>query len=422
MEYIACKWPEVTVIASNQITREWREYERSNTTVLSAYVKPIVQKYVTSLTQQLSNMSFNGSLYLMQSNGGMDTSSHIIDSPLTLLESGPASGMYGTAELGKMLGDGGGLHASFLAYELMIKKIILPRHASVFSALGMLLSDVRREFIQTQFIDLSDANSQAEILKSLAKIKQHARSSLLKNGDLNNGILFTCYGRFRYQNQEHYVEIIIPDHLGMNDIITHLSDDFHNAYQAEYTYKLDSIIELVGFRVVVSVQMSKINIPKLSKNNFLLKEAFTGYREVDFLEFGVQNMTSIFDGNRLNPGDRIEGPAIIERSDDACVILPKTQAMIDDYGNIIIDMEKLLYLDIPKELHSDQMSLRIIQKICEATTKEMFTTFGRAAMSTIYDNFYINITFAPAAERIVSTANSLYGPGVAGAVKAVFVA
>ena len=66
-------WPEVTVAASHRITREWREYERTSTTVLSAYVQPIAAHYLDRLKKRLTGEGFHGALYIMQSNGGIDT-------------------------------------------------------------------------------------------------------------------------------------------------------------------------------------------------------------------------------------------------------------------------------------------------------------------------------------------------------------
>ncbi|MGV0034380.1 MAG: hydantoinase/oxoprolinase family protein, partial [Candidatus Azotimanducaceae bacterium WSBS_2022_MAG_OTU7] len=97
------KWPDVPVVASHQITREWREYERTNTAVLSAYVQPVAQKYLEKLEQKLLSEKFAGSMYVMQSNGGIDTLSTVKAKPITMVESGPASGMLGAAMLGRLI-------------------------------------------------------------------------------------------------------------------------------------------------------------------------------------------------------------------------------------------------------------------------------------------------------------------------------
>ena len=96
-------WPEVTLVGSHEITREWREYERTNTAVLSAYVKPIAQAYLDRLSIALKGNGYKGQLEIMQSNGGVDSFSGARKVPIRMVESGPAGGIWGAAALGRMI-------------------------------------------------------------------------------------------------------------------------------------------------------------------------------------------------------------------------------------------------------------------------------------------------------------------------------
>ncbi|MBT4264929.1 MAG: hydantoinase/oxoprolinase family protein, partial [Deltaproteobacteria bacterium] len=98
-------WPEVSVVSSYQITREWREYERTNTVALSAYVKPVAQKYLDLLTSRLDEAGLKVKPYIMQSNCGVDTVASAREIPITMVESGHASGVWGAAALGKIIGE-----------------------------------------------------------------------------------------------------------------------------------------------------------------------------------------------------------------------------------------------------------------------------------------------------------------------------
>src|SRR3990170_1886223 len=98
-------WPEVSVVASHQITREWREYERTNTAVLSAYVQPIAHRYLDRLTSCLSEAGMACTPYIMQSNCGVDTVQSARQIQITMIESGPASGIWGAAALGRLIGE-----------------------------------------------------------------------------------------------------------------------------------------------------------------------------------------------------------------------------------------------------------------------------------------------------------------------------
>ncbi|WP_404368842.1 hydantoinase/oxoprolinase family protein [Sphingomonas sp. MMS24-J45] len=105
VEAIRAAWPEVPVLASHEISREWREYERTNTTVLSAYVSPIARSYINSLQRKLAEGGFTGTPFMMQSNGGIATVEAAKRNPITMVESGPASGIYAAAYLGQRIGE-----------------------------------------------------------------------------------------------------------------------------------------------------------------------------------------------------------------------------------------------------------------------------------------------------------------------------
>ena len=87
--------PEVAVVASHQITREWREYERTNTTVLSAYVQPIAESYLDRLERGLRANGNRGQLYIMQSNCGVDSLAATKAIPITMVESGTGLRLLG---------------------------------------------------------------------------------------------------------------------------------------------------------------------------------------------------------------------------------------------------------------------------------------------------------------------------------------
>jgi len=104
---------EVSVSLSHLITREYREYERTSTTILNAYVMPVVERYLESIEQNLVARGFGEDLLIMQSNGGTMTSSTAKRQPIGMIESGPAGGVVGAAILGKMLG-----HNTIVSYDM----------------------------------------------------------------------------------------------------------------------------------------------------------------------------------------------------------------------------------------------------------------------------------------------------------------
>jgi len=101
---LSARLPGVAVIASHQVSGQWREYERTSTAVLSAYVQPIVTSYLGALADSLTAAGVRAPLYVMRSNGGVSPFGHAARTPIALLESGPVAGVTAAAELGRLLG------------------------------------------------------------------------------------------------------------------------------------------------------------------------------------------------------------------------------------------------------------------------------------------------------------------------------
>jgi N-methylhydantoinase A len=97
--------PGVAVTASHEVSRQWREYERTNTAVLSAYVQPIMSRYLANLDRALAEEGLSCSSYCMQSNGGLAKFRAAEAAPLSLVESGPAGGVAGAVRVGEALGE-----------------------------------------------------------------------------------------------------------------------------------------------------------------------------------------------------------------------------------------------------------------------------------------------------------------------------
>ncbi len=103
-EAIAGLWPEIPVTASHELTRAWREYERSNTAVMNAYVRPVMARYLGNLEQALTGQGFRPPFLAMLSNGGSADFDWAARQPLQMVESGPAGGLSGAAAVGRAAG------------------------------------------------------------------------------------------------------------------------------------------------------------------------------------------------------------------------------------------------------------------------------------------------------------------------------
>ena len=113
LELIRERDPEIPVSLSSRINPEIKEYERTSTTVVNAYVLPPVKAYLGRLGTELSGRSITTPVRIMQSNGGVMRAEAAAERPFNIIESGPAAGVVGAAEIARQLGGD-----SLLAFDM----------------------------------------------------------------------------------------------------------------------------------------------------------------------------------------------------------------------------------------------------------------------------------------------------------------
>jgi N-methylhydantoinase A len=231
-------------------------------------------------------------------------------------------------------GGGGGMHAAALAKELGIRKVVIPRAAAVFSAWGMLMSDLRRDYFVTRLLPLTETNAGA-LDEALEEVRSRARSQFAHERIDASQVRFECYGSLRYENQEHAVEVPLPGDRIDAASVGAIHEAFATLYEREYSYTLSAPVELVGIHVVATAAVGKLAPAKLAATGRRPEDARKGRRRVDYALEGVHE-ADIYAGEELEPGMEIAGPAIVESSGTTVVVHPGDEMTVDDYGNIVI--------------------------------------------------------------------------------------
>ena len=235
-------------------------------------------------------------------------------------------------------GGGGGMHATSLAMELNIPKVIIPINSSVFSAWGMLMSDLRRDFILTK-LNKMDLESLKSINETFSNIESKAITNFKKEKLQKNQIQFQRFASLRYLGQDHSVEVPLPNgKYGKNELNKILST-FHNQYEKEFTYRLDNPVELIQFHLVAIAKIEKPKLEKRLKTGKKTKDAIKSRRKVDFDQFG-DRVSDIYDFDLLEPKMTFTGPAIVEDASTTVVIFPGQKCTVDDYANLHINTKK----------------------------------------------------------------------------------
>jgi N-methylhydantoinase A len=509
-EIVRAEWPEAAVTASHELTNEWREFDRTSTTVLDAYVKPTAAEYLERLGELLERDAGIPTRvsYAMQSNGGISRFERARQTPINLIESGPVGGVIGAAAIGRMLGEqnlitldiggttakaslvergtvrltgdyhiertptsagypvkvpvvdiveigagggsiawldpagalkvgpqsagadpgpasygwggteptvtdanviagrinpgyflggeiqldverarealrplamelgvsvedaalgviriananmihllklvsvrrgrdprdfaivafggGGSMHATALARELQVPRVIVPPAPGHFSAWGMLMSDLRHDLVQTRFAREGDADL-GELTGAWRELEDRLRSAFADDGVGSERLAFERSADMRYAGQEHTVNVPIPGgQLGERER-DEIARRFHDLHEQLYTFRQASPIEFVNLRLTGFGAVPKPELRAIASNGGA-QTALKGARDVDFDELG-RHESRIFERARLGAGAELEGPAVIEEPAASTVVFPGQRLRVDELGNLIV--------------------------------------------------------------------------------------
>ncbi|MBW7922075.1 MAG: hydantoinase/oxoprolinase family protein [Rubellimicrobium sp.] len=498
--------PGVTICASHEVSGLWREYERANTAVLNAYVKPIIARYFERLETRLIDNAVRCAHYAMLSNGGVSSFAQAVESPLSLVESGPSGAVAGAARIGEFLGEpnvlsfdvggttakcsvivdgrprifddyrmewsrispgypvqvpvvdiveigaGGGsiarvddfgaltvgpdsaganpgpvcyglggaeptvtdaklltgiidpdsfaggkitlriddarramaalgkrlgfgvedtaqavvllaeasminalklvtiqrgydprdftlmvtggmgpLFAARLGRELRVRRVVIPPHAGIFSAWGMLAAKPRADLRKTWFSLLSpDAIPPLEA--QVAAMRQDALDYFGR--DRPESVTHALALQMRYRGQEHSVTTLVPGTLDAANI----TQEFHAAHRTAYSFALpDAAIEITGIHLIATLDNPVIGSPSVVADGLTLEGARRGSRKVWGAAGDGWADAGVYARDLMPPDAAVPGPALIEEATSTTLVLGGQAAWRDAHGLLIVE-------------------------------------------------------------------------------------
>jgi len=235
-------------------------------------------------------------------------------------------------------GGGGAMHAGALARELRLKKVLIPTNPAVFSAWGMLMTDLRQDFIRTS-IRRTDAIDPADITKLFAEMEGQTLD-LMKEQDISEErIRFQRFADMRYLGQEHTVKVPIPAGSIMPERIPEINEAFRRLHEQAYTFRLESPVELVNYHLTAFGIVEKPELRKVPHKGLTLDKARKGERRVNFDEMGF-HASPVFERDRFPMGKAFQGPMVIEEPAATIVVFPDQRVRKDEYGFLHIENAK----------------------------------------------------------------------------------
>ncbi|MEM4417199.1 MAG: hydantoinase/oxoprolinase family protein, partial [Nitrososphaerota archaeon] len=498
------------VSISSEITGEWREYERTSTTVLNAYVHPQMDNYLRNLEEILRKRGVRGELFMMLSSGGVSTFRYAADYPILSIESGPAAGVVGAISIGELIGikniialdggstttkaslveglmprvltdyyverdqfnagypvkapvidivevgNGGGsiawideagslkvgpfsvgaepgpacygrggekptltdaylitgilnpnyflggelkldvqlaeramgyvaerlgmtveeaafgvvrlgnnnasqvirrisiergydprdftlvafggsgpMFASFIAEELEIGSAVIPSiPPGVFSAWGLLMTDLRHDFVKTSITRLDHPQAVEKIANTYHDLEAKARATIPHKGKSKGDVVLARYADMRYYGQEHVLKVGVPEGELDRMLVGEIEKRFHESHYRHYSFRLDSPTEIVNYHVVALLKVRKPILKALPLQGRSVAEAFKEEREA-YLDSGKGWIkVEVYERSLLPAGATLKGPLIIEDPTSTAIVLQGQKMSVDQFGNL----------------------------------------------------------------------------------------
>jgi len=509
-ELLRQEFPQVYVALSHEVLRECREYERTSTTVLNAYIGPIVIRYLIALERLFKASGFRGNFLIMQSNGGAMSVETAKKIPVAMMESGPVAGVIGTAQLSEatnfrrvisfdmggttakaslikdfhpelnsnyyiggyvsghpmMLpvvnivevgagggsiawidnsgalkvgprsagatpgpacygkggkdptvtdanlilgridpeyflgggihlvkdnaiqaltehigdplgldleeaalgiltianynmslavravsvergydprdcvlvasGGGGPLHAGAIAKELSVPRVVIPPMPAHFSALGMLLADLKHDYVQTCLRELAETSGK-ELAERFLPLERQALERLISEGARETDILMRRFLDMRYRGQEYTLSVPVDADLSAHGDLTSIRSRFNALYHEQYGHSApEEPVVIVNLRLTAigsSASRPTLRAPFREKD-----KGKRGERAVVFEAARGPILCPIFLRGGLSPGERLHGPAVVEEIGSTILIYPGDLAFVSEFGHLIIDV------------------------------------------------------------------------------------
>jgi N-methylhydantoinase A len=232
-------------------------------------------------------------------------------------------------------GGAGPIHACMIGEELDLPLLIVPRESSIFCAAGMLMSDLRHDFVRSCVARL-DGAEWPRIERLVDEMIAEGHAHLARERIAEAERRFVLHLDCRYARQYHEVSFAVPMEALRRAEVGRIRNAFYAEHNRLYGYSLEdqgTPIELINLRVQAVGVTAKPSYRKLERAGEDAGAAQKGERRIVLPETGRSQWVPVYDGDRLRFGNRIAGPAIVEQVNTSFLVSASYDCACDAYGS-----------------------------------------------------------------------------------------
>ncbi|KMY66344.1 hypothetical protein AAU61_17970 [Desulfocarbo indianensis] len=239
-------------------------------------------------------------------------------------------------------GGAGALHAASLAKTLGIKRLLVPKTSSVFCALGGVIADVRHDFVESLTLRTADVTPEA-LNQGFEHMKRKGDAYLEKEGVSIKDRYYLRSVDMRYKGQYHELEMPVPSRGPVEEeiidqsVIEQMVEEFHQLHESLYSYRDNVDTEMLNLRLAAC---GKVPTPVVKEQPFVSRNGQQhqkGERPVYFEELEGFGATPIYDGESMEVGNVVLGPAIVELKTTTIVVPPGANIEVTPYDSFLIE-------------------------------------------------------------------------------------
>ncbi len=226
-------------------------------------------------------------------------------------------------------GGAGPVHAAFLAAELLVPEVIVPPAPGAFSALGLVATDLRRDYSRTLYADLAILEPE-RLTDAVGGMEREGQAMLEAAGVPEQRRDMLRLADVRYRRQAYELTVPIPPGAITRDSIDAVAAAFHDKHEQTYGHaNREEAVQLVNLRLTALGRLPGMAlVQRTDPSAARIRQRDVWFPEIGFLACPVHWR----DG--LTPGTKLEGPAIVEAMDSTAVLPPGWAATVDERGYI----------------------------------------------------------------------------------------
>jgi N-methylhydantoinase A len=299
-------------------------------------------------------------------------------------------------------GGAGPMHAVFLAQELEIGEVIVPRFPGAFSAWGMLETEIRKDFSRAYYTPLGLADL-GDLAATFASLEAEAFASLEGEGITRETGRAEHALDIRYVGQEYTLTIplLAADEPARDGFPQALADRFHEAHNLRFGHANPGApVELVVARTTALGDLGRIEPEALAVGDGVEY----AYEERPVVFGGGARPARVVRRDDLAPGALVEGPAVVVEQTATTVVPPGTVARIDGLGTLVVEVGGAA----AARTSTDAITTEIIRSAFTAAADEMNATLIRSAYTPIiYEMKDCSVALLDADHRVLGQSAGL---------------